>query len=272
MASAGRLARLAAVVAFAAAATITATGGAQAAADEYVAMGDSYASGVGTRDYDEGSGDCYRSPAAYGPAVADTIGAELTFVACSGAVVADVRNNQLDALGDATTHVTVQVGGNDAGFAPVITSCARPWPYTCWDDIDEANRIITDELPGRLDTLYGEIRAAAPNAAVAVVGYPKLFNEQECNSIARISPGEQAELNNTGDLLASTISTQAAAHGFDFVDVREAFTGHEVCSDDEWVNGVSYPVLESYHPNKAGQADGYTPLVGGVLGAAAPVE
>jgi hypothetical protein len=26
-----------------------------------------------------------------------------------------------------------------------------------------------------------------------------------------------------------------------------------VCADKEWVNGLSYPVDESYHPNRAGQ-------------------
>jgi hypothetical protein len=37
----------------------------------------------------------------------------------------------------------------------------------------------------------------------------------------------------------------------------------------EWVNGLSNPVLESYHPNGAGQTTGYTPLVAAALGAAA---
>jgi hypothetical protein len=29
----------------------------------------------------------------------------------------------------------------------------------------------------------------------------------------------------------------------------------------EWLNGLSNPILESYHPNAAGQTGGYTPLV-----------
>lgn len=98
-----------------------------------------------------------------------------------------------------------------------------------------------------------------------MVGYPRLFNGEECNAGARISPAEQSALNNTADLLATTIGGRAAAHGFRFVDVRGAFTGHAVCDDVEWLNGLSNPVLESYHPNTTGQAAGYTPLVAGAL-------
>ncbi|MGH3432199.1 MAG: SGNH/GDSL hydrolase family protein [Thermocrispum sp.] len=166
--------------------------------------------------------------------------------------------------------MSVQVGGNDAGFASVITSCARPWPWTCWGDIDEANRIIRDELPGRLDGLYTDIRNRAPAAKVVVVGYPRIFNGEECNGLARISPREQQRLNETADLLAGTISARASAHGFSFVDVRDAFNGHAVCDDVEWVNGLSDPIMESYHANGAGHRDGYAPLVTPQI-AAAPV-
>lgn len=237
----------------------------------YAALGDSYASGVGTRTYYEDSGDCYRSPHAYPVRVAAGSGAALTFVACSGSSVPDVRRNQVGALSGATDHVTVQVGGNDIGFARVLTACARPWPYTCWDEIDEANRIIREVLPGRLDRLYTDIATRAPNAAVVVVGYPRLFNGEQCNAGARISRGEQAELNKTADRLARAIKSRAAAHAFAYVDPRRAFDGHAVCDDAEWLNGLSYPILESYHPNRKGQALGYTPLVAEHVAEPAPV-
>ena len=59
--------------------------------------------------------------------------------------------------------------------------------------------------------------------------------------------------------------------GFAFVDVRSAFTGHAVCDDVEWINGLSNPIRESYHPNTTGQANGYTPLVANRLNTAASV-
>jgi lysophospholipase L1-like esterase len=242
-------------------------GQAQAAAGPYTALGDSYSSGVGTRTYYPDSGSCYRGPQAYPVQVAARIGAPLTFAACSGARVADVLN-QLGSLNASTAFVTVSVGGNDAGFADVITRCALPWPWTCTTQIANANTYIRNTLPSALDNLYVQIRTKAPNARVAVVGYPRLFNGEECNVGARISPQEQTALNATADLLATTIGARAAAHGFRFVDVRSAFTGHAVCDDAEWVNGLSNPVLESYHPNTAGQNGGYTPLVASALSAA----
>jgi hypothetical protein len=243
---------------------LTGTGQAHAAAGPYTALGDSYSSGVGTRTYYSDSGSCYRGPQAYPVQVATRLGAPLTFAACSGAKVPDVLN-QLGGLNASTAFVTVSVGGNDAGFADVITRCALPWPWTCTTQINGANNYIRNTLPGALDNLYGQIRAKAPNARVAVVGYPRLFNGEECNVGSRISPSEQAALNNTADLLATTIGGRAAAHGFVFVDVRGAFTGHAVCDDVEWLNGLSNPVLESYHPNANGQTAGYTPLVANVL-------
>ncbi|MBP2327719.1 lysophospholipase L1-like esterase [Kibdelosporangium banguiense] len=234
---------------------------AQAAAGTYTALGDSYSSGVGTRTYYADSGSCKRSSYAFPVLVAQRTGTQLTFAACSGARVADVQNNQLGSLNASTAYVTVSAGGNDAGFSNVISACARPWPYTCTSEITTANNTIRNTLPGRLDSLYTAIRNRAPSAKVIVVGYPRVFNGEECNAFARISPGEQSELNKTADLLATTISARAAAHGFSFVDARSAFTGHAVCDDTEWLNGLSDPIAESYHPNRTGQSAGYTPLV-----------
>lgn len=245
--------------------------GAHAATQAYSALGDSYSSGVGTRSYYSDSGDCYRSPYAYPVLAAKQADVRLTFAACSGARVQDVLDRQLGSLDGATGFVSVSVGGNDAGFATVITACARPWPYTCWKQIDAANTYIRNTLPGRLDTLYRAIRSRAAAATVVVVGYPRLFNGQQCNVAARISPGEQTELNKTADLLAVTTAGRAAAHGFRFVDPRKAFDPHRVCAESEWVNGLSNPLLESYHANRAGHASGYTPMVAGILKAPAPV-
>ncbi len=96
-----------AVLSFLAAVVGVAVPAAGADNPEYVALGDSYASGVGTRSSD-GSG-CYRSPYAYPVLDAARIGAALTFAACSGARVADVVNNQLGGLDGATRWVMITV-------------------------------------------------------------------------------------------------------------------------------------------------------------------
>ena len=232
---------------------------AQAAALNYVALGDSYSSGVGTREYLADDG-CYRSRYAYPYKTAQDLGANLSFQACSGAKTGDVLANQLGTLSSSTNVVTISIGGNDAGFSSVITQCAKPWPYTCTKQINDANTFIRDTLPGKLDGVYDQIRSKAPNAKVIVVGYPRLFNGETCNALARISAGEQSSLNATADLLATTTKGRADAHGFTFVDPRGPFTGHAVCDDTEWLNGLSNPIIESYHPNRDGHVE-YTSLV-----------
>ncbi|MBV1850668.1 SGNH/GDSL hydrolase family protein [Catellatospora tritici] len=231
---------------------------AHAAAPTYTALGDSYASGTGTREYFDTT--CQRSSYAYPVLDAARLGATLTFAACAGAKIPDVLNKQLGSLNAGTRYVTVSAGGNDIGWSSVIVQCAKPWPYTCWGQIDTAENYIRNTLPGQLDGLYDRIRSLAPNATVAVVGYPRLFNGEECNVIARISPGEQTELNAAADLLATTIKARATAHGFVFVDARGPFTGHAVCDDVEWLNGTSLPTGESYHPNRSGHV-GYAGIV-----------
>ena len=72
---------------------------ANAATVNYVALGDSYSSGVGAGSYYSSSGSCDRSPNAYPAqwAAANSV-TSFTFAACSGATTADVINNQLSAL------------------------------------------------------------------------------------------------------------------------------------------------------------------------------
>ena len=224
----------------------------------YVAQGDSYASGTGTREYYDSG--CQRSVHAYPSQLADLQGLTLAHVACAGARIPDVRANQLSALSPLTSLVTLSIGGNDAGFSRVITQCAKPWPWTCGGDIANARNFISNTLPGQLDSLYAELETRAPNAQVIIVGYPRLFNGQECNLAARISPGEQRDLNSIADLLATKTEAAAIAHGFEFLDVRTPFTGHRICDDAEWINGLSNPVGESYHPNRTGH-DALTSLL-----------
>jgi lysophospholipase L1-like esterase len=237
---------------------------AAAAQPPYVALGDSYSSGVGTRSYTYDNSSCSRSIYAYAPKIAAARGYALTFEACSGAKTSDVINNQLGPLNGTTNLVTITIGGNDAGFSNVIINCAAYY-FTCQSAIDNANAYIQNTLPGVLNTTYSDIRARATTAHVVVLGYPHLFTSSgtTCNFNALTSTHEQ-ELNQTGDLLDSAIATQASKHGFTFVDPRNAFLPHEVCSSSEWLNGQSNPLSESYHPNISGYAE-FTTLIEGVL-------
>src|SRR5205085_6990499 len=140
-----------------------------------------------------------------------------------------VNNSQLGPLNSTTNLATITIGGNDAGFSTVIVDCAA-WYFPCDNAIDNANSFIQNQLPGLLDTTYGDIRSRAPNAHVVVLGYPHLFTSEgkTCN-VNFLTSEDEKELNHTADLLAGVLSARAAAHGFTFVDPRNAFLPHEVC-------------------------------------------
>src|ERR1044071_8534003 len=114
------------------------------AGGNYVAQGDSYASGTGTREYYDSG--CQRSNHSYAKQLAASRGLNLNHIACSGARIPDVRANQLGALSASTNLVTLSIGGNDAGFSSVITQCAKPFPVTCPGGITNARSFITNTL------------------------------------------------------------------------------------------------------------------------------
>lgn len=238
---------------------------AAARADEYVALGDSYSSGTGTRQYTDAG--CQRSVYAY-PSLIDAQrpNTDLVFAACSGATTSSVVSGQVGSLTSGTDVVTISVGGNDAGFSSVITQCALPWPWSCTTDLNNAQAFIRNTLPGRLDAVYAEIARRSPSATVVVVGYPRLFMGVDCNGGTFFSGDELTRMNQTADLLRDVTSARATAAGFHFADAIGPFTGHAVCSTSEWVNGLSNPVGESYHPNRTGHSSGYAPMVRAIIG------
>jgi lysophospholipase L1-like esterase len=257
----------AAAVALAVCAAGPATAGpreASAAAGAYVALGDSYAAGVGAGAYDGDSGDCRRSTAAHPVLWAErNAPASFTFVACLGAVTTDVLNDQLGALDSDTSLVTLSIGGNDAGFADTMETCVLRGTDACLSAVAAASGYIRDTLPGRLDAVYDAIGARAPDAEVVVLGYPRLY-ELNGDCPLGIAEESRAAVNGASDLLGEVIGKRAADHGFTYGDVRAAFTGHEICSGDAWLHSVTWPLDDSYHPTAAGQSGGYYEVLEGL--------
>ncbi|MFJ5216594.1 SGNH/GDSL hydrolase family protein [Streptomyces sp. NPDC088354] len=242
-----------------AALALTGAGPAQASGPVYVALGDSYASGVGSGRYDDSSGGCYRSSRAYPRLWAKAhTPSGFSFPACSGATTVDVINRQLGALNDTTTLVSVTVGGNDAGFVDVMTTCLLSTSSACLNRIDRARDYIANRLPDRLDTVYEAIGARAPAARVVVVGYPRFYRIG--TSCIGLTTAKRRAINDAADLLDTVTAKRAADHGFAFADVRGAFTGHELCAGTAWLHSLTIPVHESYHPTASGQSGGYLPV------------
>ncbi|EFE66511.1 MULTISPECIES: SGNH/GDSL hydrolase family protein [Streptomyces] len=233
---------------------------ASAAGDNYVALGDSYSSGVGAGSYTSESGTCKRSTKAY-PSLWATANSpsSFRFVACSGATTASVASGQLSALSSSTTLVSVTAGGNDVGFADVMQTCVLQSEATCVSRVNTAVSQMQNSLPGKLDSLYAGIRSRSPQARVVVLGYPR-FYKLSGNCIAGLTETERGAINNASDVLNGVLAKRAANAGFTFSSVVDEFTGHEICSGDAWLHSVDWlNISNSYHPKAIGQSGGYLP-------------
>ena len=246
---------------------VSLAGPAGAAGARYVALGDSYASGLGSGSYISSSGSCYRSTLAYSQLWANAHApASYVSVACSGAKTTDVNANQLSALSSTTTLVSITIGGNDVGFATVMEDCVIYGTNTCVSEVNAAEHVAQTQLPGWLDTTYNGIRSHAATARVVVVDYPRFYHDLwYCVGLSSTS---RNKINEGADVLDSVIQSAASRHGFSFADVRPAFAnGHEICDSNSWLHSVDWSfITDSYHPTAAGQSGGYLPAFAAYAG------
>ncbi len=252
---------LAAAVSLAAAAAMTLGGAPSATASggNFVALGDSYSSGVGSTDNYLNSCDQSTNAYPYLYQRANSL-SSFSFQACTGATAADIESGQLSALNSGTTLVSLTDGGNDVGFSSVMESCVLGGDSTCTNAISSAQSKARSQLPGILDTLYSDIRSAAPNARVVVLGYPEFYDLSRSSGCIGLDGTKRTALDRAADLLDSVIATEAAKYsGFTFADVRGYFAGHELCDGSAWLHSVTWPISDSYHPTADGQSGGYLP-------------
>ena len=250
-------------------------------AGTYVALGDSYASGYGLPPYAEGTNvrdgnNCQRSSSAYAHQVAEQTGKTLDFDACSGARTSDFYQAkaswgepaQLDHLDSSTGLVSFSIGGNDAGFAQILSKCVTQLPFsTCSGDsaitapvdsaIDALAGKTTQEGVASYDTIMTDIANRAPNATVVAVGYPRMFTSTggkgglvpgRCQGLAKV---DQRWINARTNELNAALRAAAQRHGYQFTDPSGSFAGHELCGKQtSWFDGL----LDDgrFHPNTAG--------------------
>ncbi|RZU54110.1 lysophospholipase L1-like esterase [Krasilnikovia cinnamomea] len=247
----------------------TATPAAAAAADssdwDYVALGDSYSSGVGASGQ---SGICLRSPNGY-PGLWDKANDPATFrsVACSGATTDTLRSSQLSALNSSTDLVTVTIGGNDVGFASTIITCTLSSDSGCAAKVAEGMKKLKEQMPAKFNATYREIRAKAPNATVVVLGYPILFDENAPScGFAGMSIPKRKSINAGAVELNKAIKAHAQAAGFRWSDVSDEFAGHGICGPSPWLHGLTVlPPTDSFHPTGTGYQSGYLPALNSAL-------
>ncbi len=229
----------------------------------YVALGDSYSSGLGAGSYISSSGSCDRSTKAYPEQWADASApASFVSMACAGATTADVTGSQVSALSASTTLVSLTIGGNDAGFSGVMETCVLGLTSSCLKAVSKAEAFINGPLLGLVVNTLQTIRSRAPAAKIVLLGYPELYDLSRSSTCIGLSTRDRTALNGGADELDGVLSTAAGkVSGVTFADVRHQFATHEICDSGSWLNSVDiFALSSSYHPTANGQIRGYLPV------------
>ena len=262
-----------------------------------------YLTQSGTVDSTKDDG-CNRTSSAYPVAISKWLPSDKSlpsmtfmFLACTGATTTDlwsgspaVADGLAGASGDHGEQrqldhpyyaselskarvVTLSIGGNDLSFARVIETCvAAPIDCGIFSPTSKAVRDLEPHikaLKSVLEDTYKKVRAAAPLAAVYVMGYPDEVppNPSLIDKAVGCGPFEVAAaaekdpeaggtavsyLATAEKNLNSAISQAAATAGIRFINPNSttnsiSFVTHTVCSTSLWFN-------LKFHPNVIGQS------------------
>jgi len=239
----------------------------------YVALGDSYSAASGVLPPDLfAPPQCLRSVRNYPHAIAGATGAQLRDVTCGAAETNDYFEPQypgvppqLDALKPDTQLVTMTIGGNDSGvFIGTILSCGTAGLATlgqgspCKDRYGSSfeDTINTTTYPSLVKALTA-VRAKAPDAEVAILGYPWITPATGgCFAKLPIARGDVPYVRGIQATLNDAVRRAAAATGTTYVDLSAVSDGHDACQPIgvRWVEPVlqgTNPVI--VHPNALGE-------------------
>ena len=253
----------------------------------YVAMGDSYSAGSGVLPLDLTAPlECARSTANYPHDLAARIGARLTDVTCGGAETGDYAGSQypgvapqLNALSSSTDLVTMTIGGNDNNtFIDAILACGSAGALTlgvghpCASLYGASfdNSIDSSTYPALVAALTA-VKAKAPNARIAIAGYPWIVPAKAvpgCFAKMPIASGDIPYLRELEGHLNAAVQRAAQATGTTYVDMSAVSNGHDACQPvgTRWIEpllfGTNYVPV---HPNALGEAQ-MADQIAGVVG------
>ena len=244
-----------------------------------MALGDSYAAGPLIPLQRVDPVGCLRSFNNYPAYLAGFLGVS-TYrdVTCSGAEVRDFYEPQttivpgpppraqIEALSAETDLVTVGIGGNDYGlFSSLIETCEQVRPQDpqgspCKAAFTNAQGVDTKARDARRIERHvtrgvRKIRKAAPNAAVYVVGYPRLLPTSGTCAAVPFAKGDYAWGNRVEKLLNRSVRRGAQANGATYVDLYPASRGHDACAGSAaWINGSKLDPTRAanFHPFQEG--------------------
>lgn len=234
----------------------------------YVALGSSFAAGLGLGEQEPGSPlVCQRSINGYPQLLARLAGLELTDVSCSAATVEHVFHGgqmflgpQINALGPDTRLVTITAGGNDIGYVGDLTAMAYVRKGgiigfvvdVFWQGAEPIAERDFAGLEADLTAGLLEIRRRAPDARIVVLTYPAILPETGTCAQLGIDAGEAELMHEVASELAEVTRLAATEAGAEIVDLAATSLGHNACSAEPWINGSAPAVGAPFHPTPEG--------------------
>ncbi|WCN05526.1 SGNH/GDSL hydrolase family protein [Streptomyces sp. M92] len=241
---------------------------------DYVALGDSYSAGSGVLPVDPTDLLCLRSTANYPHVIAAETGADLEDVTCGAAQTSHFTQSQypgvapqVDALSTGTDLVTLTIGGNDNNtFINAITACGtagllsggRGSPCKDRHGTSFEDEIESSTYPA-LKAALRTVRAKAPNARVAALGYPWIMPataDPSCFLKLPVAAGDVPYLRDIQASLNDAVERAAEETGVTFVDFSRVSEGHDACQSagTRWIEPLLFGhSLVPVHPNALGE-------------------
>ena len=175
----------------------------QAVIEEWTAMGDSYASGVGAGTASSDNKQCRRFSDAYGnlmnkdPRLGASSGHKFNGVYCSGSSFKNIHAggpySQVDQMGNPSV-ATLTIGGNNVGFRDILTACIyKFYPFGRNGDCnqvlqDSSNKIANDDFKQGLSKAIKDSldHAKKSEFRLYVTSYAAFFNEDttQCDKVS----------------------------------------------------------------------------------------
>lgn len=151
----------------------------------YVAVGDSYAAGIGAGNALNGPGDkdCSRYDQAYPVLLNSALESDkFDNLACSGATSQDIRDKQINTIADGSADlITVSAGGNDVGFEAILKACV----YLATDQAG-CDKALTDghnnvaKMRENIDSMVADLsRKVSKDGVIIYTMYAKFWNDAE---------------------------------------------------------------------------------------------
>ncbi len=255
---------------------------------QYVAMGSSFAAGIGLGPRAPGSPvACMRTINGYPSQLSARVKLPLVDVSCSGATTAHIlvggqffQQPQLDAVKPGTKLVTITSGGNDVGYVGGLSFDAAQNGSSFSNRL--ARLFLKPPAPrGRSDfetvrrdlaKVVTQVRQRAPAATIVLVTYPTILPPDGTCPRLNISEDQARRSHKIGEQLAD--ATKAAAHdsGALLVDMHRLGADHHACSATPWINGWKDVQGTPFHPTLLGASETARAIGAALAAQVAPVS